>query len=197
MTDLNLVLQSVLRVGDGRGFVVQGVRERYIITAAHCLPFQPPAMSFSHLDERMYENLCAPIGSEPTVSVECLFVDPIGDIAVLGPPDEQAFPDANEQYYSLVDGTAALDIADPPNTGDAWLLSLDKRWFGCSVRHAGGPLWITRASQAIEGGMSGSPIISDGGVAIGIVCTNAQAPTATLTGNLPGWLLNEFKRPNA
>jgi hypothetical protein len=36
---LDLLAKSVLRVGDGRGFVVEATRENHIvITAAHCLP---------------------------------------------------------------------------------------------------------------------------------------------------------------
>ena len=38
-----LDLAAVVQVGSGRGFVVEGInfiggRERYVITAAHCLP---------------------------------------------------------------------------------------------------------------------------------------------------------------
>jgi len=32
---------GVITVGQGRGFVVEGVGERLVITAAHCLPFPP------------------------------------------------------------------------------------------------------------------------------------------------------------
>jgi hypothetical protein len=42
--------QAVVRVGDGRGFIVglddTGMLERFVITAAHCLPHLPPACSF-------------------------------------------------------------------------------------------------------------------------------------------------------
>lgn len=30
--------QAVVRVGDGRGFVVEHRHQRFILTAAHCLP---------------------------------------------------------------------------------------------------------------------------------------------------------------
>ena len=48
---------AIIRVGAGRGFVIEGVRGRLVITAAHCLPELPPAMSFSLLEERTYRNL--------------------------------------------------------------------------------------------------------------------------------------------
>ena len=58
----------------------------------------------------------------------------------------------------------------------ARLLSLDgRRWFSCTVRHFGGPLWITHAAEGIRSEMSGSPIVTEIGTAIGVVCT-AAAP---------------------
>ena len=81
---LNQVTPCVVRVGGGRGFVVQeerGFRNRLIITAAHCLPFFPPCHAASNLNERTFEDLLAPIDEEPSIWAECLFVDPIADIA--------------------------------------------------------------------------------------------------------------------
>ena len=85
---------AVIRVGDGRGFIVNdegearlGRDKRIVITAAHCLPFVPPCDAYSVDECRAYEELLGPLGQELTVPwVECLFVDPIGDIAVLGYP---------------------------------------------------------------------------------------------------------------
>ena len=34
----SVLTQAVLRVGDGRGFVVEHRRQQFILTAAHCLP---------------------------------------------------------------------------------------------------------------------------------------------------------------
>jgi hypothetical protein len=83
-------INAVITVGDGRGFVVEGEREtRLIITAAHCLPSFPLCHGASYLEERTYQALLGPLGEKPTVWTECLFVDPIADIAVLGQPDNQ------------------------------------------------------------------------------------------------------------
>jgi hypothetical protein len=41
MTLLRIALAGVVTVGDGRGFVVEGGHQRYVITAAHCLPERP------------------------------------------------------------------------------------------------------------------------------------------------------------
>jgi hypothetical protein len=85
---------AVIRVGDGRGFVVERARQRLVLTAAHCLPHLPPANPMSHTEERTYEALLGPLGAEPTVWAECLFADPVADIAILDGPDNQALFDA-------------------------------------------------------------------------------------------------------
>lgn len=104
-------ISSIVTVGDGRGFVVEAsivqlmhdfkTREwrslkrsqSYIITAAHCLPHLPPCHGASYVQERTYPNLVGPLGEAPTVAVECLFVNPVADIAVLGKPDDVGLAD--------------------------------------------------------------------------------------------------------
>jgi len=131
---------GVITAGSGRGFVVDGAGERLVITAAHCLPFLPPAQSFFGPKERTYGPLLARLGDEPHAWAVCRFVDPIADIAVLGSPDN---PHADE-YKVVMETATALSIDDslrhPVNFRvPARLLSLDgRRWFSCTVRHFGG-----------------------------------------------------------
>lgn len=197
---------AVITVGAGRGFVIDGERHRLVITAAHCLPFFPPCASTSHREERTYEALLGPLGGRSTVWTECLFADPIGDIAVLGPPDNQAIGDQADAYKALVGAAVALPIAAAPKRGPAWLLSLDGRWCRCDVSHSNGPLWIWNALDGIEGGMSGSPILADDCWAIGVVCISGRTPgekhteggpNPQLVSNLPGWLVRELVRLRA
>jgi hypothetical protein len=107
----------------------------------------------------------------------CRFVDPIADIAVFGSPDN---PHADE-YKALMETATSLSIGGtlrhPVNFWvPARLLSLDgRRWFSCTVRHFGGPLWITHAAEGIRSEISGSPIVREIGTAIGVVCI-AAAP---------------------
>jgi hypothetical protein len=188
---------GVITAGSGRGFVVEGVGERLVITAAHCLPFLPPAQSFFGPEKRTYGPLLAALGAGPRVWAVCRFVDPIADIAVLGSPDN---PHADE-YKALMETATALSIAGSlRNPVNFWiparLLSLDcRRWFSCTIRHFGGPLWITHPAESVHSGMSGSPIVTEIGTAIGIVCTAAApwegGPNPRLTHNLPGWLLHD------
>jgi hypothetical protein len=167
-----MLTAGVITAGSGRGFVVEGAGERLVITAAHCLPFLPSAQSFFGPKERAYGPLLSPLGDEPRAWAVCRFVDPIADIAVLGSPDN---PHADD-YQALMGTATALSFGDavrrPVNFwAPARLLSLDGRWFSCTIRHFGGPLWITHAAERVHGGMAGSPI-AEAGTAIGVVCTN-------------------------
>ena len=91
-----MLTSAVVKVGKGgRGFIVETKRgDRVVITATHCLTAikpLPPAHPFSYTEERTYGNLLGPLGkAKPTVWAECLFADPLADIAVLCSPDEQA-----------------------------------------------------------------------------------------------------------
>ena len=189
--------EGVITAGSGRGFVVESVGERLVVTAAHCLPFLPPAQSFFGPEKRTYGPLLARLADEPRAWAVCRFLDPIADIAVFGSPVN---PHADE-YKALLGTAAAFSIAGTlRNPVNFWvpgrLLSLDcRRWFSCTVRHFGGPLWITHAAEVIRDGMSGSPIVTEIGTAIGVVCTAAApwegGPNPRLSHNLPGWLLGD------
>jgi len=185
-------------VGDARGFAIDGERNHLIITAAHCLPSFPPCHPASNAEDRIYKELVGPLGAKPTVWVECLFADPIGDV-VLGPPDDQVLPGEWDHYQAFLSGSVPLRIGDPPTSGLGWLLSLNGQWFQCEVRHYGGPLEIVAAADRVVLGMSGSPILASDGTAVGVVCVSAGSPGAEvgfpnprLTYNLPGWLLLEL-----
>ncbi len=175
--------RAVVTVGGGRGFVVQGEFARYIITAGHCLPFIPPCISLSNLEERTYQALLGPLGERQSVSAECIFVDPISDIAVLASPDNQEMSEQADAYEAFTEASSILAINDlqasssfdPLQNSPAWLLSLDGHWFQCEVAsvRAGAPLWIKSATKGIMDDMSGSPILDDDGSAIGVVCCSS------------------------
>ena len=80
MTDEAELLPSakaaMVTIGEGRGFLVGARMGRIVVTAAHCLPHLPSAHPASYTEERTYPGLLGPLGGEPTVWAECLFVDP-------------------------------------------------------------------------------------------------------------------------
>jgi hypothetical protein len=198
---LERATRAVLKVGDGRGFVVEGKHQRFVITAAHCLPSFPPCHPHSYLDERTYQALLGPIGETSTVWAECVFVDPIGDIAVLAQPDGQELPAEWEAYQNLVDAAGALRVGDMAEDTTAWVMNLDGMWMSCRAR-ALRAIMISEAHCGITAGMSGSPILSSSGLAVGVLSVSGGKPNephteggpqARLRAHLPGWLLQEVQ----
>lgn len=96
------------RFRNRRSFFVQ---RRLVITAAHCLPKLPPPHSAAFFSERPYAKLLGSLGSKKNeVWAECLFADPVADIAVLGCPDEQELAEQADAYRALSDDAATLRI---------------------------------------------------------------------------------------
>ncbi len=188
--------RGVLRVGGGRGFVAERrdrFLERIVITAAHCLPKKLPSCHpHRPLHECTYGKLLGPLGGKRAVWAECIFVDPIADIAVLAQPDNQELSEEAEAYDQLVESMEALPVADAipegvevstygehhirhavPGHGRARVLSLEGRWLDIDIWRRGG---IIGTEHAYQGGMSGSPIVDMNGAAIGVVSTELLCP---------------------
>ena len=160
---------AVVRVGEGRGFVIPG---HFVATAEHCLPPRAPLHAESYPREWTYEKLLGPLAAEPTVWARCLFADPIADIAVLGPPDDQYLPEQFSDYQSFMYDIEPLSVDRASGWDAARVLSLDGQWLTVAVSRYNGMLAI---EKGIVGGMSGSPIISDGR-AIAVVSTDLANP---------------------
>jgi hypothetical protein len=122
------------------------------------LPPGPAAAAhpWSHTEERTYANLLGPRGESPTVWAECLFVDPVADLAVLCEPDNQVLLDESEAYERLMDGRGPLEIDSvrplprtltqrlsgkfpEASTCPVLLLTLDGHWDSCEVEVS--PYW--------------------------------------------------------
>jgi len=191
---------AILKVGDGRGFVVEcrnylGRIERIIITAAHCLPKLSSCHPGRYVEEETSARLLGPLGTQPTIWAACLFADPVADIAVLGQPDNQALHEEADAYDQLMADMATLAVADAPaqgfevvtgfggrpikkptpGKGPARVLSLKGQWLDGQVMRRGG--WLEfKPGKFFEGGMSGSPIVNAAGAAIGVVSVDSMSP---------------------
>ena len=196
------VMRAVLRVGDGRGFVVDsgnsiGLPERIVITAAHCLPSLLPYFSAVASYEYTFPNLLGPLDASPTVWAECMFADPRADIAVLAQPDNQALFEQAKAYDRLMRDTAAVPVADVPE-GTGYVLTLDGKWKQGRLERFGYMLGFA-PERYIAPGMSGSPIVSAAGAAIGLISTSSKgafdglAPFhPVLLDCLPAWLTKQL-----
>jgi hypothetical protein len=179
-TGLDHIKRSILRVGGGRGFVVQrDDGDPRIITAAHCLPEMPDPRP-PGADGPYYDGLIGPLGEKPTTEARVVFVDPIADIAVLS--------GWREDYDALV--KHPLTISVPPENGlvwgPAWVMSLTGEWIELEVRLCSDlTLDVANAGKAFASGMSGSPIVGVDGSAIGVVSGSTVRLVSIATESAP------------
>jgi hypothetical protein len=159
-----------------------------------------------HFDKSRIRRVLAPLGKKPSIIAECLFVDPISDTAVLGPPGNEELTGECDDF---LEASAALPLGTltPKFNAElgAWLLGLDDKPFRCRARyHNEGSLWVADAAKPICGDMSGSPILAGNGAVIGIVSIARKAKDGVLEdgndggpnprpdANLPAWLLRKM-----
>jgi hypothetical protein len=209
--DLSSYLRSakdaIIKVGEGRGFLVGQSQWVYrVVTAAHCLPHLPPAHPASSTEQRTYAKLLGPLEGPRTVSAECVFVDPISDIAVLSEPDNQSgLVEEAEAYDQFMESRPVLRIAtQSQHSRAAWVLTLDGEWEQC-VMEVDRSLTLVHAKNGNAPGTSGSPILTADGSAVGVISVGTtvsgviharQYGQPRLSHALPGWLLRELLSGN-
>ena len=210
--------QAVVKVGDGRGFVMEipnpfrghhGTR-RVIVTVGRCLPNFPHPFPSSH-EQKTFQSLLGSLtDTAPSIAAECIFVDPITDMVVLGAPNKEKLSYDWKNFQILTQNAKTLFLGNFPQKEKVergWLLSLDGQWRPCKVTAfvyglARPSFYITEAAGGISGEMSGSPILLDDGKAIGALSTtlnNSEGtvckhtiesrPQPSLKHCLPAWLL--------
>jgi len=210
---------SVITVDKGRGFIIEHrtlvdlgngfkrLRRKLVVTASHCLP-HPPVTPCHSNQETTLTNLLAPLREEPSVWADCLFFDPVSDLAVLGEPENQEFEEEIDAYSRLVDGRKPFTIA-APETGEGYMLALDGiSWQPTPLKVYVAPWGNSLWTGATLAGQSGSPIVDARGRAVALVSTGTETlnsssgdrtpmdagPQPILTNALPAWLLKTMKR---
>ena len=155
------------------------VADNLILTAAHCIDFScEGGMIWDHYIE----------GIETTAGrfkVGPVAVEPVNDIAVLGTLDGQTFPDEAEQFEEFCAHVAPVPICTEDfelfRKFPAYIHTHKRTWVEAKAqlfRPGGEKLWIA-ASQQIEPGTSGGPIINASGELLGIV-SNASIITESM-----------------
>jgi hypothetical protein len=195
---------AFVTVGAGRGFVIETVHERLVLTTAQCLPHLSHRASGSDFRECTFFDLLGPLGGDVTVSTECLFVDPISDVAVLGEP-KRLLDAEKDAYKALVESSRTVEIGVMTEPCGAWLLTVEGQWEPCRVRTlpSGRSLTVVGAAAGLVPGTSGSPILSAEGRALGIVSISDNGSGETtlerhgqplLASVLPVWLFYDLTR---
>jgi len=135
---LDGIVNSVVRVGDGRGFIVKTVTDEspWVVTAAHCLPHLPLAHGRGFTHDRTYLDLLGALDEAPHIWCECLFADPIADVAVLQEPDGQELVEQWEQYTTFAEARPSLQIAPLTRSAAVFLLSRRGKWEKSRVESA-------------------------------------------------------------
>ena len=195
---IDAMKNAILTVGCGRGFVIEGRCARYVITAAHCLPVAPEMMS-AHLEDWTYLRVLGKLNDEPSICAECLFVDPISGIAVLACPDDPSLQVEECIYDGLINNMTPIPIGCLPETDSSWppsngtpvfFLSHSLETIRANVTRSREFASLHGDEQRIESKIIGSPIVTDGGKAVGVITSNSRI--TTLTQALPEWLVCEL-----
>src|SRR6266849_2635913 len=116
---LKAAKRAVVQVGDGRGFIVSAGDARFIITAAHCLPWHPKPHLGNDITELTYQNILGRLGAtRRTVWAELAADDIASDVAVLAKPDGQELYDQCRRYETFT--RSAIMIGRPPEAPSLW-----------------------------------------------------------------------------
>ncbi len=144
---------TVIRVTDGgRGFIIATEEARFVVTAAHCLPKLPPAHPAAYTEERTCADFLGLLGGPCDVWAECVFVDPVADLAVFCPPDNPELSEQADAYDRLTEAATPFALgklrfhrprhrlpdgqmfSGPRKAvSEALMLSLDGEWFACRI----------------------------------------------------------------
>lgn len=185
----------------GQGVLVQG---SFVLTAAHCVTWN--GTGGMALGDYMLEKVKTADGTE--FRMQLVAVEPSADIAVLAPADDGELPKDWEACTNWIESIEPVLLHTRPlgyqravpafvfTHRGTWLVGQATRW---SDKLIGS---VHLASQAIEGGTSGGPIVGADGALLGVVSwsgetkgdTDGAFPFAVLA--LPGWVVSQIRWPD-
>lgn len=190
----------------GQGVLVPG---GFVLTAAHCVTWS--AEGGMALGDHALEAV-RPASGE-TFRAEVVAVEPIADIAVLAQPDDQVFDADSDAFARWCESAQPVELSFETlkaNTSrQVFIYSHHGTWIAATVRRYGMPGAPTsgrvfiEATQQIEGGTSGGPIVDAEGRLVGLVSFSNELDDnddEPCTGMLPlvhlalsAWVLGRIK----
>lgn len=193
---------SIVKVGDGRGFIVKGndprykgFGERFIITAVHCLPSMPACDLMRYTEDATFADLIGAIDGAATIWTECVFADAVSDLAILDNPDDQELFEKAELYEEFTQAATPIRIREGRAGERVWVLGLDGDFKAGVLAWVGlGTITVKGLADAIKPGTSGSPILGDDGFAISLcqIGTDGGIVDDCISVNLPACLPRWF-----
>jgi hypothetical protein len=112
--------------------------------------------------------------------------------------DDQAAYEHSEAYERFVERRPTLRIEAIRRRVPAWVLTLEGEWAECTIDASGGARALNIIGRPTVGGMSGLPIVTARGHAVGLVSVGSESNgiaadeqhgQPALVSCLPGWLL--------
>jgi hypothetical protein len=161
--------------GNGQGVYVG---KNMILTAAHCFPFDSSGGIV--LGDGTVLEVATSSGQQLKASL--LFIDPVSDLAVLGPCDEQDMSDEYDRYVEWCEKTKPVDLRtqaippinfrvdSKPTLWPCYIRLHTGTWIAGSISRWGEPPWMSlEADEHVPGGTSGGPIVDESGMLLGVV----------------------------
>jgi hypothetical protein len=184
------VVRATVRIirSGARGVLVPG---GYILTAAHCIDWD--GRGGMVLGDHFFEPVETRDGASFLTQPQA--VELMSDIAALGQPDNQTVPEDWEAFLDFENGTAPVPLAAPALEVDQPLpvhvLNRNGKWIRATVTlHAPRELFrsgtiVLNAGKPIVGGDSGSPIVDDAGLLVGVVSHTNEVDSGPCRGMIP------------
>ena len=191
----NSIALATVKLPDisGQGVLVEG---NMIFTAAHCINFSCEGGLV--LGDWKVVSVETPLGSIRTAPIA---IEPINDIAALGPMDNQEFSADADSFEAFCEQTRAVPICrrEPKIFAPfpVMIRTHTSDWISGTAElcRDGAPVLFVDADEQVLGGTSGGPIINCSGELVGIVSNFSEAcPECTGSSPrphlaLPAWLL--------
>ena len=168
---LDLVAKATVKTTKygGQGVLVGG---GFILTAAHCVEYDTAKGSGHTLGDYIIEGIETAAGE--TLQVTPWAIEPVSDVALLGPLDSQECPEEVEALENFCLNTKGVPLylgklSEEPlpvwiRTHKGGWIKGDAAQYGLCTHRV-----VIKAREQIEGGTSGGPIVTDDGKLVAIV----------------------------